>query len=169
MAARKPVHAVNWTVILFLAGLAITTMTTLAAFYYGTNATLAKHDEQFKKLGEDFRAFGETSKVNFDKWLSINRDEREKAERTAKEDREAREKMRDGFTSLINQLTTNTVGTKIQVEAITKQLDAVTTKIDSISTIQQENRAIRQQQVLAPLAPKGTTEKRDHLTLPSSR
>lgn len=146
MATKRHSHQpINWTVIIFLAGLTVTTISTLVAFYYGTNATLAKHDEQFKKLGEDFRGFGETSKQNFEKWLAINKVEQEKAERLAKEEREIREKMREQFGMVFNQLTTNTVAMKVQVESVTKQLDAVTSKLDGISNVQQENRIIRQQ------------------------
>lgn len=143
--ARRTTHTINWTVILFLAGLAITTMTTLFAFYYGTNATLAKHDEQFKKLGEDFKAFGETSKQNFAEWLKLNKAEQEKAEKNAREDRDTRDKLREQFTNLFTQLSQNAVATKVQVDSITKNIDALQTKIDNISSVQQESRIIRQQ------------------------
>ena len=142
---RRNTHTINWTVILFLAGLAITTMTTLGAFYWGTNATLAKHEEQFKKLGEEFKGFGETSKSNFERWLAINKQEQDKLEKQAKEDREAREKMRENFTTVFSQMGVNMAATKVQSDMIAKQLDEVKNELRGISSVQQENRLIRSQ------------------------
>jgi predicted RNA-binding protein Jag len=140
MPRKAAGHVINWTVVLFLAGLAVTTMTTLGAFYWGTNATLAEHEKQMKRLGDEFKGFGETSKQNFDKWLSINKAEQEKAERIAKEDREAREKVRDSLTQFITAMTTKAASTDVKVDLITKQLDKVQGVLDGVSTVQQENR-----------------------------
>lgn len=120
-------------------------MLTLVAFYYSTKNTLDNHEKQFIEVAKKFDAFNSTLKGNFEEWTRINKSEQDKSERIAKEDREAREKMRDQFTQFVTQLTTNMAGTKVQVDSITKQLDAVTNKLDSISSVQQENRLIRQQ------------------------
>jgi hypothetical protein len=146
MAPRKVSHS-PWLVpvIIFLGGLVVTTGVTMFGFYYNTNAVLSKHDEQFRKLGDDFKAFGETSKQNFSEWLKLNKSEEEKREKIAKEEREAREKVRDDFNRFVTSLTTNLASTSTRVENITKTLDEVRGQLNSISSVQQEGRILRQQ------------------------
>lgn len=144
MASRKP-HAFNWALAVSIAVPMLTFVGTMAGFYWTTTATLTKHDEGLKKLGEDFKSFGEISKQNFAEWLKLNKEEHDKAEKIAKEERDLRDKMREQFTQLFTQLSTSGVQVKTQVESITKVLDTLQVKIDGISSVQQENRVIRQQ------------------------
>lgn len=148
MPAKKNTLGISWGLVVSItAPVVLSTFVAITAFYYQTNSTLKQHEDQFKIVGselkasrDEFKAFGETSRNNFAEWMKLNKVEQEKAELAKKEDREARDKMREQFMSFVTNLNTSAAATKIQVEMAVKQLDAVTTKLDNITNVQQQNR-----------------------------
>ena len=97
----------------------------LVTFYFTTTATLKEHERQFVEVAKKFDVFNTTQNTNFAEYI-----------KNQKSEAETREKMREQFMALFNQLNTNSATTKVQVEQIGKQLEGAINKIEGISNRQ---------------------------------